>query len=56
MYDAGGVLTGKWKYDDAPQSGRFNVNTVWGKRYRYYPIVARMPYLYRLACSNELLK
>ncbi|KAG5176149.1 aldo-keto reductase family 7, member A2 [Tribonema minus] len=31
---AGGVLTGKWRYDDQPQSGRFNINTVWGNRYR----------------------
>lgn len=31
---AGGILTGKQKYEDELASGRFNTQTVWGKRYR----------------------
>lgn len=31
---AGGILTGRWKLEDEPSSGRFNVGTIWGQRYR----------------------
>jgi len=31
---AGGILTGRYKYEDKPGSGRFNVETLWGQRYR----------------------
>jgi aflatoxin B1 aldehyde reductase len=31
---AGGLLTGKMKFDSEPDSGRFNGQTVWGKRYK----------------------
>src|SRR3990167_4777789 len=31
---AGGILTGKYKFEDNPKSGRFNGKTMWGKAYR----------------------
>lgn len=31
---AGGILTGKHKFDSNPQGGRFSSDTVWGGRYR----------------------
>ncbi|CAM9743591.1 unnamed protein product, partial [Phaeothamnion confervicola] len=31
---AGGILTGRYGFDDDPQSGRFSGKTVWGGRYR----------------------
>jgi len=30
----GGVLTGKYSYEDNPENGRFSGKTVWGNRYR----------------------
>jgi len=30
---AGGVLTGRHSFEDAPKSGRFNTKTQWGQRY-----------------------
>jgi len=31
---AGGILTGRYSFDDDPSSGRFSGKTVWGTRYR----------------------
>ncbi|CAM9937652.1 unnamed protein product, partial [Chrysoparadoxa australica] len=31
---AGGILTGRYSFDGAEASGRFNTETVWGQRYR----------------------
>lgn len=31
---AGGILTGRYTYEDNPNSGRFSGKTVWGNRYR----------------------
>jgi len=31
---AGGILSGRYKRDDDPESGRFTSKNVWGKRYR----------------------
>eukprot|EP01127_Copromyxa_protea_P002946 TRINITY_DN12858_c0_g1_i1.p1 TRINITY_DN12858_c0_g1~~TRINITY_DN12858_c0_g1_i1.p1 ORF type:complete len:329 (-),score=65.44 TRINITY_DN12858_c0_g1_i1:23-1009(-) len=31
---AGGLLTGKFKFESEPDSGRYSGKTVWGKRYR----------------------
>ena len=32
---AGGILTGKHKFDSPPDEGRFSGKTVWGARYRW---------------------
>lgn len=34
---AGGILTGKHRFDSPPEGGRFSSKTVWGKRYRWSP-------------------
>jgi len=31
---AGGLLTGRYSFSDSPESGRFNVTTPWGVKYR----------------------
>jgi aryl-alcohol dehydrogenase-like predicted oxidoreductase len=31
---AGGVLTGRYTYEDQPDSGRFDCGTPWGVKYR----------------------
>jgi len=31
---AGGILTGRYKFDESPEDGRFTNKTVWGNRYR----------------------
>eukprot|EP00160_Parvularia_atlantis_P006304 Unigene15495_Nuclearia_a/m.46270 Unigene15495_Nuclearia_a/g.46270 ORF Unigene15495_Nuclearia_a/g.46270 Unigene15495_Nuclearia_a/m.46270 type:complete len:155 (-) Unigene15495_Nuclearia_a:67-531(-) len=31
---AGGVLTGRYTYEEQPDDGRFSVKTVWGNKYR----------------------
>jgi len=31
---AGGLLTGKYSFEDQPNDGRFSVQTVWGQKYR----------------------
>jgi len=31
---AGGILTGRYKFEDNPEGGRFSSKTVWGQRYR----------------------
>lgn len=45
---AGGLLTGKLHYDNEPDSGRFNVQTVWGKRYRDRSDPTSQPLTYQI--------